>query len=172
MATRFPLQLNNIRFLVNPTGMNITKGLNFAPLNTQTGVKYQMWYESPEVLTISGDAAGDTGYRELLFLKQQFERTNKLSQLFYKTRIYKGFITNIQVDHNVNHVNRFSYTITFQLLQGEKFAIEDFALTRKEEGLVSSALKKVEDFINKQLNVSKVQANIDNFFNKDIDKLF
>ena len=166
MATRFPLQLNNIRFFVNPTGLNIQKGLTFAPLNTQGGVKYQVWYESPEILTVTGDSAGDTGYRELLFLKQQFEKTNKLSELFYKTRIYKGFITSIQVDHNTSHLNRFAYTITFQLLQGEHFAVEDFALTRKEEGIVSNALKKVEDFVNKQLNISGVQSKIDNLFNK------
>lgn len=168
MATRFPLQLNNLRFFVNPTGLNIQKGLVFAPLNTQSGVKYQVWYEAPEILTITGDAAGNTGYKELLFLKQQFEKTNKISELFYKTRIYKGFITSLQVDNNTQHLNRFSYSITFQLLQGEAFAIEDFALTRNEEGAVGRALKKVEDFINEKLNTTKIQSKIESFTNEPI----
>ncbi len=166
MATRFPIQINNLRFFVNPTGLNIQKGLNFAPLNTQNGVRYQIWYDAPEVLTITGDAAGDTAYRELNFLKRNFERTNKTAELFYKTRVYRGFITNLTVDHNIGHPNRFSYSITFQLLFGERFAIEDFSLTRQEEGVVSRALKSVEDFINEQINTDKIQAKIDNFLQR------
>lgn len=166
MATRFPIQINSLRFYVNPTGLNIQKGLNFNTLATQGGIKYQVWYETPEVLTITGDCAGDTAYKELVFLKQQYEQTNKISELFYKTRLYRGFITALAVDHNVQHVNRYSYTITFQLLQGEQFAIEDFSLTRKEEGFVSKTLKKLEDSINKRLGTTNAQAKIDNFFNK------
>ena len=150
MATKFPLILNNLRFFINPTGMNITKGLNFAQVNTQNGVIYQIWYDAPEVLTMSGQSSGKTAYNELAFLKRDFEKTNKLSDLFYKTRVYKGFITNLTVDHNTGHPNRFNYTITFQLLQGEKFAIEDFTLnqTRSVGGTVERVIKKVQDFIN------------------------
>lgn len=166
MATKFPLQLNSLRFYVNPTGLNIQKGLNYSTLPTQGGVKYQVWYETPEILTITGDCAGETAYKELVFLRQQYELTNKISELFYKTQLYKGFITGIQIDANVQHLNRFSYSITFQLLQGERFAVEDFSLTGKEEGIVSKNLKKVEDYINKRLGTTNAQAKIDNLFNK------
>jgi hypothetical protein len=165
MATRFPLQLNSLRFYVNPTGLNIQKGLNFSTLATQGGIKYQVWYETPEILTITGDCAGNTAYKELVFLKQQYEITNKISELFYKTRLYRGFITSLQVDHNTQHLNRYSYSITFQLLQGEKFAVEDFSLTGNEEGAVSKGLKKLEDYINKRLGTANVQSKIDNFYN-------
>lgn len=153
MAAKFPLVLNNLRFFVNPTGMNVTKGLNFSPLNTQNGVIYQVWYDAPEVLTITGQSAGDTAYRELAFLKRDFEKTNKLSELFYKTRVYEGFITNLTIDHNTGHPNRFNYTITYQLLQGEKFAIEDFAISQSINlgGDVERALKKIQDFINEPI---------------------
>lgn len=167
MATRYVIQINNLRFYVNPTGLNIQKGVVVAPLNTQGGVKYQVWYDAPEILTITGDSAGSTAYNELLFLKNNFERTNKVSELFYKTRLYKGFIQNMQIDHNImGHPNRFSYTITFQLLFGEKFAIEDFALSRSNSGFLENQINKLEDFINKQIDITKVQSTVDNFFRK------
>lgn len=162
MATKFPLQINSLRFFVNPTGLNVTKGVNFAPLNTQNGVVFQVWYNAPEVLTISGQSAGETAYRELAFLKRNFERTDKLSELFYKTRVYRGFITNLTVDHNTGHVNRFNYTITFQLLHGEKFAIEDFTLRERSLG------SKVEGFIQDYINepITKLESKLDSFFKK------
>lgn len=167
MATRYVIQINNIRFYVNPTGLNIQKNTIISPLNTQGGVKYQAWYDAPEVLTITGDSAGATAYSELLSLKNNFENTNKQSTLFYKTRLYKGFIQNLQVDHNImGHPNRFSYTITFQLLFGEKFAIEDFSLTRSSSGFLNGVINKAEDFINKQIDITKVQSSVDNFFRK------
>lgn len=167
MATRYVIQINDLRFYVNPTGLNIQKGVVVAPLNTQGGVKYQVWYDAPEILTITGDSAGATGYNELLFLKNNFENTNKQSQLFYKTRLYNGFIQNLQVDHNImGHPNRFSYTITFQLLFGEKFAIEDFALSRTSPGFVNNLNNQLEEFINKTIDITKVQSTIDNLFRK------
>lgn len=166
MASRFPLQLNSLRFYVNPTGLNIQKGLNYNTLATQGGVKYQVWYETPEILTITGDCAGDTAYKELVFLRQQYELTNKISELFYKTQLYRGFITSVQVDHSTQHLNRFSYTIVFQLLQGEKFAIEDFSLTDNETGIVSDTINRLENTINKRLGLNNIQTKIDNLFNK------
>ena len=167
MAGRFAIQINDLRFLVNPTGLNVQKGLSFGPINTQAGVRYQVWYATPEVVTITGESAGSTAYTELNFLKRNFERADKLSELFYKTRLYKGFITNIAFDHNIlNHPNRFSYSITFQLLQGEEFAVEDFSLTREEQGIAGRAVQAVEQFINKQINIDKIQSKIDNFYNK------
>ena len=151
MASKFPIQINNLRFLVNPTGINVKKGLSFSPLNTTEGIRYQMWYSTPEVVTITGESAGNTAYKELNFLKRNFQRADKLSKLFYKTRLYKGFITSITFDHNIiSHPNRFSYSINFQLLQGEEFGIEDFALDRNSQGIASRALEQVEEFINKQ----------------------
>lgn len=152
MAIRYPLQLNNLRFSVNPTSLKITKAVNFGTLPTQNGVKYQVWYDAPEVLTISGSSAGNTAYKELLFLKQAFEKTNKLTELFYKTRLYKGFITNLEVEHSTGHLNEFTYSISFQLLFGEKFSPEDFALTGNETGIVGATLRRLESVINKPLN--------------------
>ena len=167
MATRYVIQINNLRFYVNPTGLNIQKGVVVAPLNTQGGVKYQVWYDAPEVLTITGACAGNTAYNELLFLKNNFENTNKVSQLFYKTRLYSGFIQNLQVDHNIlDHPNKFTYSITFQLLFGEKFAIEDFSLSRQSTGFLETQVNRLEDFINKQIDITKVQSTVDNFFRK------
>jgi len=159
MATFLPVQINNLRFSVNPTHLNITKGVNFGTLPTQDGVKYQVWYDAPEILTIAGTSAGKTAYIELSFLKRNFERTNKLSELFYKTRIYKGFITNLQVEHSTTHINQFTYSITFQLVFGEKFAIEDFTVTSKEIG------GRIGRYINEPLN--KFQSNIESFIQKN-----
>jgi hypothetical protein len=162
MATKFPIQINNLRFYVNPTGLNVTKGVSFAPLNTQNGVVFQVWYDVPEVLTITGQSAGNDAYKELAMIKRDFEKTNKLSELFYKTRLYKGFITSVNFDHNTSHPERFNYTITFQLLQGEQFAIEDFTIKERSLGT------RVEKFIQENLNkpIAKFENNMDRFFKK------
>ena len=153
MATKFPLQINNLRFKVNPTGLNITKPVSYAPLSTQNGVIYQVWFDAPEILSISGISAGNTAFEELNFLKRNFERTDKISELFYKTRIYKGFITNMTVDANITgHPNTFTYSITFQLLFGEQFAIQDFAVTGKETGPIGRRLRKLSGSLNKRLD--------------------
>ena len=159
MATKFPIQLNNLRFSVNPTGLNITKGVNFAPLNTQNGVIYQVWYDAPEVLTITGQSAGETAYSELAMIKRDFEKTNKLSELFYKTRLYNGFITNINVDHNTSHPERFNYAITFQLLQGEQFSIEDFTIKERTLGDLD---KVIQEYLNKP--IAKFESKMNKFF--------
>jgi len=151
MATKLPLQLNNIRFTVNPTHLLITKGVNFGTLNTQGGVKYHIWYDTPEILTINGVAAGKSAYTELLFLKQHFERTDKKSELFYKTRVYKGFITNLTIEHSTSHINEFTYSITFQLLFGEKFAVEDFSIKSDEKEVVRGAIGEISKFINEKI---------------------
>jgi hypothetical protein len=164
MASKLPIQINNLRFHVNPTGLNINKATNFGTLATQNGVKYQVWYDSPEVLIITGACAGDTAYRELVTLKRNFERTDKVSELFYKTRLYKGFITSLTVEHSTAHINMFTYTITFQLLFGEKFAIEDFALTRKEQGVVARTLQDIEKVIMEPLN--KLESSIEKLLSK------
>ena len=151
MATRFPLQLNNIRFSVNPTNLTIAKGVNYGTLPTQGGVKYHIWYDTPEMLTISGVSAGKTAFAELLNLKRHFERTDKVSELFYKTSIYKGFITNLTVEHSTSHINEFVYTLQFQLLFGERFNIEDFSLTGQEAGIVSNTIHNLATFLNEPI---------------------
>lgn len=164
MSTKFPIQINNLRFQVNPTGLNIVKGVNYGTLPTQNGVKYQVWYDAPEVLTLTGASAGSTAYQELVTMKQNFERTDKVSELFYKTRVYKGFITNLTIDHSTTHINQFTYTITFQLLFGEKFAVEDFSLTRDETGIVAENLQRLEKYINEPLN--KLESSIEKLLSK------
>lgn len=162
MATKYTLILNNVKFLVNPTALTINKGVLMSSLNLQSGTKYYVWYDSPEVLTITGQAAGSTAYKELLFLKDNFERTNKTSTLFYKTQLYYGMITSLRVTFDATDPNRFGYEINFQLLFGQRFKIEDFALNPTGVmGQIGGLLGGIEDFVN--VNLSKAEdwvANI------------
>ncbi len=164
MATKFPMQINNLRFSVNPTGLNVAKAVNFGTLPTQNGVKYQIWYDAPEVLTITGASAGRTAFVELSTLERTFSKTDKVSELFYKTRLYRGFITSMSVEHSTSHINQFTYTITFQLLFGEKFSVQDFAITRDETGIVAEGLKKLEAHINEPLN--KLESSMEKLLTK------
>lgn len=164
MATKFPIQINNLRFFVNPTQISISKNVTFAPLATQSGVIYQVWYDAPEIMTISGASAGSTAYRELLFLKRNFERTDKVSEIFYKTRIYRGFITSLTVEHGTSHINEFTYNIRFQLLFGEKFGVEDFSLTGNETGIIGTQIRNAANFINQPL--ATVETNISKLLSK------
>jgi hypothetical protein len=152
MATKFPLQINNLRFFVNPTQLSISNAVTYGTLPTQSGVRYQVWYDTPPVLTISGASAGSTAYQELVFLKQNFQRSDKTSKLFYKTQLYTGFLTNITVEASTSHPNEFTYTITFQLLQGQQFSLEDFSLKANQAGAVQNALNKLASVINAPLN--------------------
>lgn len=162
MATKYTLILNNVKFLVNPTSLRINKGVLMSSLNLQSGVKYYVWYDTPEVLTISGQAAGQTAYKELLFLKDNFERTNKVSTLFYKTSLYYGMITTLNVTFDATDPNRFAYDINFQLLYNQKFKIEDFALNPTGiMGQIAGIGQGVEDFVNVYLSKAEdIVANI------------
>jgi hypothetical protein len=97
-------------------------------------------------------------------LKRNFEQTNKLSEIFYKTRLYRGFITNLTIEHSTTHINQFNYTIQFQLLFGEKFGVEDFSLTGKETGIISSQIQAAANFVNQKLSV--VETNISKLLSK------
>jgi hypothetical protein len=164
MANIYPIQLNNLKFYVNPRNMKITKNISYGTLPTQSGVQYQIWYNSPEMLVLTGASAGQTAYQELLFLKQQFEKTNKTSSLFYKTRSYQGFITLLDVEASTSHLNEFTYTLNFQLLFGQEFAIEDFSLSTTNNGLVLGAIAHLQNQLNIPLN--KANATITNLLNK------
>lgn len=132
MASIFPVILNGIRFQVNPKSLDVNKTLKVGSLDTQGGVVFQFWYNSPETLNISGMSAGTTAFQELLFLRQNFDVTinpGTVSQLFYKSKTYRGFLSNLKVAHSTSRHLLFEYSMTFQLLQGEQFKIEDFALT-------------------------------------------
>lgn len=132
MATTYPVILNGVRFQVNPRSLDISKTLKVGSMDTQGGVVFQFWYNSPETLAISGLSAGTSAFQELLFLKQNYDVTTSpgtISQLFYKTKTYRGFLTGLKITHNITRHQLFDYSMTFQLLQGEKFKVEDFALT-------------------------------------------
>lgn len=144
--------------------MKITKAVSYSTLPTQSGVQYQIWYNAPEMLVLSGSSAGQTAYQELLFLKQQFESSNKTSTLFYKTQIYNGFLTLLDVEASTSHLNEFTYTINFQLLFGEQFAIEDFSISTTNNGLVQGAIGRLETILNIPLN--KASSNINNLLQK------
>lgn len=159
MATIYPLQLNGLKFFVNPRNMKISKAVAFSPLPTQGGVQYQVWYNAPEVLSISGASAGQTAYQELLFLKQNFEKNDKLSTLFYKTQLYQGFITLLDVEASTSHLNEFTYQLNFQLLTGQEFAIEDFSLSTTNNGLVLGAIARLQTILNIPLNQANAKIN-------------
>lgn len=160
MAIKYSLILNNVKFLINPTSLSITKGVLMSNLNLQSGTKYYIWYDSPEVLTISGQAAGQTAYRELLFLKNNFERSDKTSTLFYKTGLYYGIIVGLNTTFEAENPNRFTYSITFQLLFGQKFKIEDFALNPSGiMGQIAGIGQGIEDTINVYLNKAEEIVN-------------
>jgi len=152
MATKYPLILNSIRFQVNPTNLRISKPLVTSQLATQAGIRYQVWYDSPEVLTINGISAGSTAYQELLFLKQNYEQssTGGISTLYYKTKGYRGFIRRLDVAHSIDQFLRFPYTIDFQLVNGEKFNIHDFAL--EPSGAFSALSNSITQVINQPIN--------------------
>jgi len=159
MATKYPLILNNVRFYVNPTSLKISKATNISSLNTQGGVKYYVWYDTPEMLSISGQSAGDTAYKELVFLRDNYERTNKVSDLFYKTTVYKGIITQLNVGLASDNPNKFTYEINFQLLYGEQFRIEDFSLV--PSGFLNIAMQGAalaEDYVN--VNLANAENSI------------
>lgn len=146
--TKYPLILNGIKFQVNPTALSVTKPILKGKMDTMSGTRFQIWYNQAEVLKIKGIAAGETAYRELLFLKQQYERTSTsaVSELYYKTKIYRGFIDSVGVGHSTQQHQRFPYDIEFQLLYGEKFNIHDFAL--QPSGILGAAASLLEENIN------------------------
>ena len=146
--TRYPLILNGVKFQVNPINLSITKPIVKGRLATQSGTRFQIWYNEAEVLTINGISAGDTAYAELSFLKQNFERTssNALSQLFYKSQLYRGFIDSITVGHGTSAHERWPYTVVFQLIYGEEFKIQDFSMN--PTGAISQATGFLENVIN------------------------
>src|SRR5579864_8253338 len=164
MAQIYPVRINNLNFFVNPRNMKIAKNVSYGTLPTQGGVQYQIWYNTPETLVITGASAGQTAYQELLFLKQNFESNDKLSTLFYKTQVYQGFITLLDVEASTTHLNEFTYTLNFQLLFGQQFAIEDFSVSTTNNGVIESAIGRLETILNIPLN--KASANITNLLNK------
>ena len=163
MAIRFPLILNNVRFQVNPRNLRIRKPLIFGDLATQEGIQYQIWYNAPEMLTITGISAGESAYQELLFLKNSFESSTKISELFYKTKIYRGFMKSLEVGHTLDEHLRFPYTIEFQMLHGESFNIHDFALNP------TGALSRASNFI--QEKIGAPISNASRALNKALGKI-
>ena len=164
MASIYPLTLNGLKFFVNPRNMKITKQISYGTLPTQGGVQYQIWYNAPEMLVLSGACAGQTAYQELLFLKQQYEKNDKTSTLFYKTRVYQGFITLLDIESSTSHLNEFTYTINFQLLFGQEFAVEDFSISTTNNGLIEGAIGRLQTILNIPLN--KASASITNLLQK------
>lgn len=165
MATKTPLILNGVKFQVNPQSLSIESKVVSTSLPTQGGIRFQTWYDSPQVLTISGISAGETAYMELQSLKANFEYTNTrgLSKLFYKNSTYIGFIQGITVSNSVDQHLRFPYQIAFQLIQGQKFNFHDFAFN--PTGLISSSLNQVSSIINVPIanaanNLNSVAAKI------------
>jgi hypothetical protein len=166
MSSVFPIQINSLNFYINPTQLSISKPTTFATLPTANGFVYQFWYDSPEVLTLTGASAGTTAYNELVFLKNNFQLTNKVVSIFYKTKLYQGFITNLTVEHSTSHINRFNYTLAIQLLQGQQFAIEDMSITQNNQGFIEGGINSAVNLINQKLGLSSVQSSLNNLTSK------
>lgn len=131
MAVKFPIIINGVKFQVNPRSLESNKSVKYGSLETQSGVVFQFWYNNPEILSISGYSAGTTAFQELLFLRQNYDVTinpGKISQLFYKSKVYSGFLGDLKITHSTDRHLMFQYSMVFRLLQGEEFKIEDFAL--------------------------------------------
>jgi hypothetical protein len=168
MATIYPVILNGVRFQVNPRSLDISKGIKYGSLETQNGVVYQFWYNNPEVLKISGISAGTSAFQELIFLRNNYDVTlnpGKISQLFYKSKTYNGFLANLQVTHNISQGTHllFQYNLTFQLLQGEEFKFEDFAL--QPTGVLGQATTIFSQTINQPI------AGLENRINNIVGKV-
>jgi hypothetical protein len=163
--TKFPLILNGVKFLVNPRSIRVSSPLVYGNLPTQAGIRYQIWYGQPEVITITGWSAGESAYSELLSLKNNFEytTTNTLSSLYYKSTVYKGFMTNLSVGSTLDAFLRFPYEITFQLVAGETFNIHDLSL--EPSGIIGEA----QDFLEENINAPIARAA--NAFNKTLGKI-
>ena len=154
MGQKLPVVINDVRFWINPTNMVVRKALNIAQLDTMRGRQFQVWWPSPEVVSISGEAFGKDAYKQLLYLKRHYEGTGgnpSLSTLTYKTYKYDGYIVNLDVTADAKNMNVWIYSLNFQLLHGNKFRVEDFSLT--ESNPVLHPLTQV-DKIGELLNLA------------------
>jgi hypothetical protein len=156
----FPISINSLNFYVNPTNLSVTKPLLFSQVPTVGGLVYQAWYDAPETFVLSGESAGSTAYNELVFLRQNFENTNKVVTIGYKAKVYYGFMNSISLEHSTSHINRFRYNIQITLLQGQHFAIEDTALNANNQGLIEGAVNSAANFINQKLGLANIQTQI------------
>lgn len=127
MAHVFPIEINGVRLYINPRQLQVQKNLLSAQADTFTGRVYQIWWAQPEVITISGVVFGDFAYQQLLKLKRDYE-SKKKSTLRYKTTTYEGFITRFDVTYASENPRQWSYSLTFNLLQGQHFQVEDFTI--------------------------------------------
>jgi len=125
---RQPLIINNVQFLINPRSIRVDKNLQVAGLDTFKGRVFQSWWLAPETLTIEGNAYGSRAYNILMSLKAHYEGFDKISTLVYKGVEYKGFLASLTASASADNPRVFSYSIRFQLLQGERFRIEDLSI--------------------------------------------
>ena len=128
MAVTYPIILNGVSFYINPNSLDFNQELLYGTLNTENGVTVQTWYNQPGILTVNGVSIGSTAYRELSFLKSEFEQAGKLSEFFYKTHLYYGFIRSLKVGASVEKLFRYPYTLVFQFLKDQDFQVADFSL--------------------------------------------
>ena len=138
---RYPVILNGVRFLINPKHITVRKPLSMGTLATQEGIKYQVWYELPEIITIGGQSAGETAFKELQFLKDTYAKADKVSEMYYKNRLYKGIIQELTITSSSDYIFRYKYSLTIQLLNKQVFAIEDLSVKRGNETSFSDNIK-------------------------------
>jgi hypothetical protein len=158
MATKFPLIINDVRFSINPKNISVRKALNIAQVDTMGGRQYQIWWPQPEIMTLQGETLGETAYQQLMNLKQFYEGT-KLSTLTYKVHTYKGYIISLDVTADTQNLQVWSYTLNFQLIHGEKFAVEDFSLSDVNAPVFGEVTRWAEN-INQQIAQSPLLGGL------------
>lgn len=111
---------NNIRLDVNPSQISLTRNPIVSSIQTREGIINNFWRPAPDVLSISGQAAGTRSASVLIKLKQvmdslQSSATNisNIVKLKYKGRSYRGWINNFTISVNAENPKIFPYSFNF-----------------------------------------------------------
>jgi hypothetical protein len=125
---KFPIYINNIRFLVNPTKIKIEKTSQIAELRTHGGTIFQVWPDLPDTITFSGIAFGNTAYSELRDLRDRFETPGKEIILTYKGVSYRAIIKKMSIEGDAEKPRQFSYSFDIILVEPAHFKSEDLGI--------------------------------------------
>jgi len=154
MANFFPIIIEGVRFLVNPTSFRLNTQALTSEVNTMSGPVLQIWYPRFSTLYITGYAGGTKAYRELTYLRDFFFAENRVANVFYKTKLYKGTFTLLDLSTETSEHIRFKYQLNMILLDSKYFKYQDFALgifTKPTNIFGISTLKKKLDLRANQL---------------------
>jgi len=128
MASFFPVIIEGVRFLVNPTSIRLNTTAVTQEVNTVSGPVLQVWYPKFTIMYITGYAGGTRAYRELTYLRDFFFAENRIIKVFYKTKLYRGSFTYFDLSTETAENLRFKYQLNMLLLDNADFKYQDFAL--------------------------------------------